>query len=156
MNNILTFYFIFGLSLISSSGTKQLHNYSSSLQHREGIELTISNIRNQKGLIRIGLYRSDSGFPDKPAESFSLAKDTISGGVLRLFLPSVKPGSFGFSILDDENRDGKMDYRLGIIPKEGFGFSNNPRVTRKAPTFNETSISYTSGLRKVTVKMIYI
>lgn len=156
MNYILAIYFIFGFSLINSTGKKQHQDNIFVMQPEEGIELTISNIRNHKGLIRIGLYRSDAGFPDKPAESFTLAKDTISGGVLRLFIPSVKPGSFGFSILDDENRDGKMDYRFGIIPKEGFGFSNNPKVSRKAPSFTETSVYYNGGLKKVRVKMVYI
>jgi len=156
MNNTLIFYFIFGLSLVNLPGRKQSRDIISGIQKREGIELIISNIRNQEGVIRIGLYRSDAGFPHKPAESFTLAKDTISGGVLRLFIPAVEAGSFGFSILDDENQDGKMDYRFGIIPKEGFGFSNNPRVGLKPPSFSETSVCYTDGLKKVTVKMVYI
>jgi uncharacterized protein (DUF2141 family) len=156
MNNILTFYFIFGLSLMNLLSRNQQHDHNSGVQSPEGIELVITNIRNKEGVIRIGLFKSEVGYPDKPAESFSLAKDTISGGLIRLFIPSGKSGSFGFSILDDENRDGKMDYRLGIIPKEGFGFSNNPKVSRKAPSYTETAISFTGGLKKVVVKMVYI
>ncbi len=123
---------------------------------KDGIELIISNIRNKKGIIRIGMYKSEKGYPDNPEVSFSLAKDTIVSGTLRSFIPVKDPGSFGFSILDDENENGKMDYRLGIIPKEGFGFSNNPRVARKAPPFERTSFKFTGGKKQITVRMVYI
>lgn len=123
---------------------------------KDGIELIISNIKNKKGIIRIGMHKSDKGYPDNPEASFSIAKDTIVSGTLRLFIPVKDPGSFGFSILDDENENGKMDYRLGIIPKEGFGFSNNPRVGRKAPPFEQTSFKFTGGKKQITVRMVYI
>jgi uncharacterized protein (DUF2141 family) len=125
-------------------------------QQSDGIELIISNIKNKTGFIRIGLYNSDKGFPDKPEVSFSLAKDTLILGKLTLFIPVKEPGSFAISILDDENQNGKMDYRLGIIPKEGFGFSNNPRVSMKAPSFDETRFWYKGERIKVPVRMVYI
>jgi uncharacterized protein (DUF2141 family) len=123
----------------------------------EGIELIISNIRNRTGIIRIGMYNSDKGYPDNPAVSFSLAKDTLVSGKLRLFIPIKQPGIFGISILDDENENGKMDYRFVIIPREGYGFSNNPKVTsRKAPPFNETRFNYQGGRIQISVEMNYI
>jgi uncharacterized protein (DUF2141 family) len=103
------------------------------------------------------MYNSDKGYPDNPEFSFSLAKDTLVSGCLRLFIPVKEPGLFGFSILDDENENGKMDYRLGIIPKEGFGFSNNPGIRgMKKPPFKETSFVYSGGKKVVTVRMVYI
>jgi uncharacterized protein (DUF2141 family) len=116
-------------------------NYNS-----DGIQLVITNIRNKEGLIRVGVFYSENGYPDRPLHSFSPVKDTISSGELRLFVPVKEPCSVGFSILDDENGNGKMDYFMGIIPKEGYGFSNNPKITgRKAPSFNQTRISYSGS-----------
>jgi uncharacterized protein (DUF2141 family) len=125
-------------------------------QQSDGIELIISNIKNKTGIIRIGLYNSDKGYPDKPEVSFSLAKDTILSGKLTLSIHVKEPGSFAISILDDENQNGRMDYRLGIIPKEGFGFSNNPRVSMKAPSFDETRFWYKGERIVVPVRMVYI
>ena len=125
-------------------------------QQFDGIELIISNIRNKTGLIRIGLYESDKGFPDKPEVSFSLAKDTILSGKLTLLIPIKETGSFAISILDDENKNGKMDYRFGIMPKEGFGFSNNPKISMKAPSFDETRFWYKGERLVVSVRMVYI
>jgi uncharacterized protein (DUF2141 family) len=136
------------------SKTDKLTNQS---YQSDGIELIITNIRNKTGLIRIGFYDSDIGYPDKPEVSFSLSKDSLVSGKLRLFIPLKNPGTFAISILDDESENGKMDYRFGIMPKEGFGFSNNPRIKGlKEPPFYETSFTYSGGKKVVSVRMVYI
>jgi uncharacterized protein (DUF2141 family) len=97
------------------------------------------------------------GYPDKPAYNFSLAKDTIKNGTMRFFIPVDKPGPVSFCILDDDNRNEKMDYIFGIMPKEGFGFSNNPKISlRGAPSFSTTSFSYSGGIKEISVRMIYM
>jgi uncharacterized protein (DUF2141 family) len=122
-----------------------------------GIELIINNIRNKTGILRIGLYDTNKGYPDHPEVSFSIEKDTIISGQLRFLIPVKQSGLFAISILDDENENGKMDYRFGIMPKEGFGFSNNPRIkSMKEPPFEETCFTYNGGKKVVTVKMVYI
>ena len=127
------------------------------LQESGHIELDISNIRNNKGVIRIGMYTSEKGYPNHPPISFLLVKDSLAAGKLRLFIPVKEPGSFAFSILDDENKNEKMDYRLRIIPKEGFGFSNNPKIRgMKEPSFDETSIKYNGGNKVVNIRIVYI
>jgi uncharacterized protein (DUF2141 family) len=126
-------------------------------KNSDGIELVISNIKNREGLIRIGVFDSETGYPDNPSFSFSLAKDTLSSGKLRLFIPLKNPGNYEISVLDDENKNGKMDYIFGIKPKEGFGFSNNPKVTsRKAPPFEQTRFKYPGGKIKIGIGMVYI
>jgi uncharacterized protein (DUF2141 family) len=123
----------------------------------DGIYLIISNIRNTNGLIQVGVFESEKGYPDNPAYSFSLSKDTITAGRLRLFIPLKTPGTCGISILDDENSNGKMDYLLRIIPREGFGFSNNPKITgRKPPPFSQTDFKFPGGKKTISVSMVYI
>jgi uncharacterized protein (DUF2141 family) len=122
-----------------------------------GIKLTINNIRNKTGFIQVNVFESESGYPDKAEFKFTLSKDTIDARKIRMFIPISKPGSFGISILDDENRNEKMDFVFGIKPKEGFGFSNNPRVPgRKPPPFDETRIIFTGGIKEVIVNLKYI
>jgi uncharacterized protein (DUF2141 family) len=122
-----------------------------------GIDLIISNIRNKQGVIQIGIFDTEKGYPDKPVFSFTLAKDTIFSGKLRLFIPLKKEGLYAITVLDDENKNGRMDYLFGIMPKEGFGFSNNPKMTgRKPPPFNESLINYSGGVKTISVNMKYI
>jgi uncharacterized protein (DUF2141 family) len=123
----------------------------------EGIDLTINNIRNKTGVIQIGVFDSDRGYPDKPVFSFTLAKDTMLNGKLKLFIPLKEHGTIGITVLDDENKNKKMDFIFGIKPKEGFGFSNNPIVPgRKAPPFSETRINFTGGTLRINIIMKYV
>jgi len=126
-------------------------------QEKDHIDLTINNLKGSAGLVRIGIFNNETGYPDMPAFSYSLAKDTMKNGRLRLVIPIGKHGELGISVLDDENENGKMDYIFGIMPKEGFGFSNNPKVTsKKAPPFATTSFTYKGGERKIDINMVYM
>jgi uncharacterized protein (DUF2141 family) len=121
------------------------------------IDITINNLKETTGLVRIGIFTSETGYPDKPAFNYSLAKDTLKNGRLRLVIPVDKPCEISISVLDDENLNGEMDYKFGIMPKEGFGFSNNPKVnSRKAPSFDKTSFLFTGGERKIDINMVYM
>ena len=121
------------------------------------IDITINNLKGTTGLIRIGIFTSETGYPDKPAINYSLAKDTLKSGKLRLIIPVDKPCEISISVLDDENKNGEMDYKFGIMPKEGFGFSNNPKVaSRKAPPFNKTSFQFAGGEKKIDINMVYM
>jgi uncharacterized protein (DUF2141 family) len=130
---------------------------SISNQNKSGIELILSNIRKSDGLIQIGVFRSEAGYPDKPSFNFSLGKDTIKNGTMRFFIPVDKTGPVSLCILDDDNRNKKMDYILGILPKEGFGFSNNPKISlRGAPSFSTTSFNFSGGITEISVRMVYM
>jgi len=154
MNWIAVISFHIFLTTFVPSGNAKSYFQNNNMN---GIELTISNIKNKEGLIRIGIFSSEYGYPDKPKYSFSLAKDTMVSGKLILFIPLIKSGSFSISVLDDENENGKMDYLFGIIPEEGFGFSNNPKVTtRKAPSFERTLFKFDKGKMQINVRMVYI
>lgn len=131
--------------------------YFQKKSNSEGIDLTINNIRNKTGVLQIGVFDSEKGYPDKPVFSFTLAKDTISSDTLRLFIPLKNPCNIGITVLDDENSNKKMDFVFLIKPREGFGFSNNPVVTgRKSPPFGETRIDYFGGRLKLNINMKYV
>jgi uncharacterized protein (DUF2141 family) len=49
--------------------------------------------------------------------------------VLRFTLPA---GTYAVQVMHDENDNGKLDSKFMGIPTEGYGFSNNPQVLRRA------------------------
>jgi uncharacterized protein (DUF2141 family) len=133
------------------------YNAASEFQNSDCIELIINNIRNNKGVVQIGIYRSEKQYPDNPQISLTLPKDSLIAGRLRVFIPVKEHGSYSISILDDENSNDKMDYRLGLFPREGFGFSNNPKIKGlKEPSFSDKSFVYTGGKKVVSIDMVYI
>jgi uncharacterized protein (DUF2141 family) len=88
------------------------------------IDLTIKEIRNNKGKIIIGFFKDNASFEKEiPFKGIEATKESLKNGVLSLNT-QLEPGIYGAALLDDENSNGKMDYNLIGIPKEGFGFSN--------------------------------
>ena len=51
----------------------------------------------------------------------------------------LAPGKYAISIIHDENNNDKLDTNFIGIPKEGFGFSNNPRIMFGPPSFEKAS-----------------
>jgi uncharacterized protein (DUF2141 family) len=84
----------------------------------------MSGIRNKDGLIRLAFFVSETNFKsEKPVFERLLNKTSVLNGNLVVRLDSIPPGTYGIALLDDENRNGKLDYKF-ILPKEGIGFSN--------------------------------
>ena len=105
----------------------------------------------------MGLYNSDIHYPDSAFQSFIIPKVTMDSGRLTWIIPLEKHGIYAISILDDENNNGKMDYRLGFLPREGFGFSNNPGIkTLSVPAYNTVSFPFNGGRKIISVNMVYI
>ena len=84
----------------------------------------INGIKSTTGNVLIGVFNSEKGFDNlKTIKDFTISKKTMVNGVLK-FTVDLPPGEYGFSILDDSDKDGEMAYDFLGIPKEGFGFSN--------------------------------
>jgi len=99
----------------------------------------ISGIRNKEGLILLAFFVSDANFrSEKPVLEHILNKSLVQNGNLTVHLDSIPPGLYGIALLDDENRNGKLDYKF-IIPKEGVGFSNYDQHGIYRPVFNDFS-----------------
>jgi uncharacterized protein (DUF2141 family) len=67
-------------------------------------------------------------------------------------LPS---GTYALALIHDENGNGKLDTTFGI-PREGFGFSNNPAIHFGPPSFKSAGVAVTSGQVDRTVKVKYL
>jgi len=67
-------------------------------------------------------------------------------------LPS---GDYALSIIHDENANGKLDTFAGI-PREGFGFSGNPRIRFGPPKFDEARFTVTAGRNEQAIRVRYL
>ena len=57
--------------------------------------------------------------------------------------------------LHDENSDHKLDRNMVGWAKEGFGFSNNPKVNLGAPSSNTAAMQITCPVTATTIHLIY-
>jgi uncharacterized protein (DUF2141 family) len=113
-------------------------------------------LRNKHGLVHLCLTARPSDFPagckNDPA---ALRKTVPAAENLTVHLTGVAPGTYGLSLIHDENSNGKLD-KFGPIPKEGFGFSRNPPIGFGPPDFKAASFTVGTGRTLQSVRVRYL
>ncbi len=102
------------------------------------IRVTVSNLRSPSGLVGVALYDARKGFPDKPERAIQ-GHSVKADGMCVVIFEDLPYGTYAVSVLHDENSNRKMDKTIIGIPREGFGTSNNPKIRRGPPSFQESS-----------------
>lgn len=119
------------------------------------LEISFSDVRNDRGEICIGINTSPDGWPRKAQLERKWEKKELNKGVLVVEVPDLPYGTYAISVLDDENSNHEIDMTLGI-PGEGFGFSQNPKVGLSAPKFEDCSFKIDSAMTRITIQLKYI
>ncbi len=102
------------------------------------INLQIENINNFKGKLFIGLYDKSEDFQtvDRVFKGFII---DIKTKTLQYKIENLSDGKYAIALFCDENKNGKLDKNFFGVPLESYGFSNNPKVLFKSPTFEDAS-----------------
>ncbi|MFM5950474.1 MAG: DUF2141 domain-containing protein [Novosphingobium sp.] len=119
------------------------------------VNVTIEGLRNGNGVVTLAPYPDDPARFLKPGGSVANGRVRARAGVVQtcLFLPT--PGAYGLALYHDENANGKVDKNGLGIPKEGFGFSNNPRILFSAPSFKKVRFVVTGPGASLRIRMKY-
>jgi uncharacterized protein (DUF2141 family) len=118
--------------------------------------LKIINIRNIKGVLKIGIYRdADSYNKDQPFLIKKCNKNCVTNGTLNINI-TLDKGNYGVAVLDDENDDGRMEYNVLGIPREGYGFSGFEHKGLTRPDFSDFNFLVTDSTREIVVKVRYM
>lgn len=120
------------------------------------LTIEITNIRFQKGWIRLGLYNHPEQFPVNPSRTFDFEKTSLKEGMMEIILYDILPGTYVISLLDDENGNDQMDYELIKIPREGYGFSNNIKPRLKHPPYDHCSFHIPEGQSRIKIEIQYL
>ena len=118
------------------------------------IYVEISEINAAKGLMSIGLYSNEKGFPDKEKEY--KGKDVkVTGQTLVYTFKDVPFGTYAIAIFHDTNSNGKLDKNFFRIPTEGYAFSDNVfGILGSPPSFKDASFKLT-GNETIKIKIEY-
>lgn len=95
------------------------------------LTVEIIGLRNSNGKIHLELSNSEE------IRITGITKQIIDGKCQFVF-ENLKPDRYAFKFFHDENKNNKIDVNWLGIPKEGFGFSNNPSMTFGPPSFEKT------------------
>ena len=115
------------------------------------VDVEVEGIK-KTGDIYIGLYNKSQNF-----KSF---EDTYKRQIIKTDAKSIEvhfedipDGKYAISLFQDENNNHKLDKNFLGIPKEGYGFSNNPK-TLLEPTFSDAEFEI-KGNTQLHVKVCY-
>jgi uncharacterized protein (DUF2141 family) len=104
------------------------------------VSLKVTGLRSGKGQVLVCLTREPARFPD--CSGSSDARTAI--------VPATRPeatfanlpqGRYAMSVLHDENGNGRADKTLGLIPREGFGFSRDAALRMGPPKFSQAAFN---------------
>jgi uncharacterized protein (DUF2141 family) len=118
------------------------------------ITITVTNIRNNKGVIRFKFYDEAYPFPhDKGFLRIIVPKSEVKDGVFSATYDGFTSKVMGIALQDDENSDWKLDMGW-LLPKEGHAFSDYYHTALRKPVFSDFKFLLT-GNKKVIMKMRY-
>lgn len=119
------------------------------------ISITVTNIRSSEGVVRACLTADRKSFPKCNQDPNAKRVVVPAGKTVTIRFKGVTPGDYAIALLHDENNNGKADRTLGMIPKEGYGFSRDAKVSMGPPKFKDAVFAMGAAAQRLTIKMRY-
>ncbi|MDJ0643101.1 MAG: DUF2141 domain-containing protein [Erythrobacter sp.] len=119
------------------------------------VEITVTNLRSTEGVVRACMTTNKDVFPRCRKDPASHRTVVPAGKTVTIRFTGVKPGDYAIALLHDENDNGKADRTLGMIPREGYGFSRDAKVRMGPPKFRDAVFTHGAEKQKLTIKMRY-
>ena len=101
------------------------------------LRIQVDGLRNSNGVVGSTIFKAPDGWPEDNSKSFRHGPTPIAPGERQATAvwEHMPPGDYAVAAIHDENRNARLDRNFIGIPKEGFGFANNPHVGLSAPPF---------------------
>ncbi|MEO0418463.1 MAG: DUF2141 domain-containing protein [Pseudomonadota bacterium] len=119
------------------------------------VVITITDMRSTEGVVRACMTTKEKIFPKCRKDPTSYRTVVEAGDKVTIRFTDVKPGEYAIALLHDENNDGKANRALGMMPKEGYGFSRDAKVRMAPPKFKDAVFEHTGEDQSLTIKMRY-
>ena len=121
------------------------------------VTVTVTDLRNAKGIGRACMTTDESKFPRcRGVPGAYAATADAKAGTVSFTFTDVKPGRYAIALLHDENANGKADRALGMMPKEGFGFSRDAKVRMGPPKFSDAAFEVGAADKDLTIRTRYM
>lgn len=122
------------------------------------LQVRVQGIKGAKGEIGIAVFNSPTGYPIHIEHAYENEWIPVKEGVdaVEAEFDSLPPGQYAVSVLHDENGNRKLERTAVGFPKEGVGFSNDQKVTLKAPGYKKSKFELGAGqTKKIVITLDY-
>ena len=117
---------------------------ASNLTAQNKLEITIKNIKESKGTIRVALFNKESDFLKQAVESKEVKASAEGTSVV---FDKLLPGEYAVSVVHDLNENKELDKGFMGIPQEPYGFSNDARGKFGPPSYAESKLVIKGDLK---------
>ena len=119
------------------------------------LNVAAEQVRGSDGVIVLTLYPDDKARFLKPMGSHYVVKVPARAGTTPACVFVPKPGVYALALYHDANANGKLDRNAIGIPKEGFGFSGNPKIQFSAPSLESVRLTVGAAGMQTRIRMRY-
>jgi len=121
------------------------------IQAQNTIEVSLTDFKNNKGTVRVGLYNDEGAFLDNTYKSLS---SEIANKEAKVTFTDLPDGIYAISSFHDADNDGKLKMFMGMIPSESYGCSNGARGYFGPPKWSDAKFELKDGeVRKLEIKL---
>ena len=103
------------------------------------LSVNLAQIKNDNGNIMVELYSDPTTFR-KSTKALKIIKIPAATGALTVTFDNLDTGTYAVLTYHDEDGNNTMNKRFGMIPTEGYGLSNNPKVMGP-PAFKDSQFT---------------
>ncbi len=116
------------------------------------LQVNVKGLQNLEGRVRAQIYSSDPDeFLEKGMKLVRVDMPIDGADEPTLCVPLPSPGTYALVVLHDKNANGKADFFT-----EGFGFSNNPKLSLGPPDPEEVMFLADVGISQHDISLSYI
>ncbi|MBK3867107.1 DUF2141 domain-containing protein [Pseudomonas stutzeri] len=122
--------------------------------HAQELQITLAGLEHDDGQVAVAVYADPKTFR-KENQAFATQKAKARKGAMTLVFSELPPGRYAVLAYHDENGNGELDRRFGMIPTEGYGLSNDPKVMGP-PAFEDSAFEVSADTpARITLQMHY-
>lgn len=117
------------------------------------LAVTVTGVRSAQGDVRIAVYDRAEGFR-KEAQARARQAVPAAQGQVEARFSGLPAGRYAVIAYHDEDGNGRLNLRFGMIPIEGYGLSNAPEVAGP-PRFQDAAFDLREPAGAIEVRLNY-
>jgi len=126
-----------------------------SARAQNDMSLTITGIRETKGILRIAVFNNVNGFPSETKKAYKLLSVNITKGNVNTTIKNLPNGEYAITVFHDANNNGILDTNFFGIPREGNGISNATGTSFSKPNYSDAVFQFTQGTKSIKIELFY-
>ncbi|MGE5471329.1 MAG: DUF2141 domain-containing protein [Bacteroidota bacterium] len=118
----------------------------------DSLTVNLAGLKNDRGNVRVGLYADPATFR-KEASAVAIRQVPATAGSLSVRFDDLPAGTYAIMAYHDEDANGELNRRFGMFPTEGYGLSNNPKISGP-PRFADSAFQV-DGSTQINIDITY-